>query len=506
MELFKSSFLSVIVLLGGVLFLTDAEEIIISPDNVLPKDSTELRERVYNWSVEELKQPPSQVEAHPSAKYFPGKVKDGADRISRRIQMKHTPPREQWVNVLKAMNYSSPFRNTMYSTGLYAAPGEKVTVRIPDRLEGRVKVQIGTHTDNLNQWVAGGQDWRRMPLIWNSFTIEDNTIDVANPFGGLIYITCPPREEAWEADITVENAVKAPYYKFGETSQQEWEEMLNSGAPWGEMATENIILTLPTSALKKIENPEENMVLWDKIVGAITDLAQMPMPFYRAQRLVTDVHIGGGYMHSGYPIMITHSPSTNNTSEEIMVDPQKLVEGSGGGANWGFFHEIGHNMQNMNWVFGGSTAVSVNFFSLYVFDTVVGGRKGAHSGVSPEQTRKYMRTYFRNGANFEDWKGNPFLGLITFRQIQKAFGWSIFKETFRKYHTLAGEDRPETDQEKRTMLIRYLSQSAEWDLSAFFAAWGFPVEKSLKNDLEKYQSWMPYNFPPDNQTMSTDEG
>jgi hypothetical protein len=56
------------------------------------------------------------------------------------------------------------------------------------------------------------------------------------------------------------------------------------------------------------------------------------------------------------------------------------------------------------------------------------------------------------------------------------------------------------------MLIRYLSQSAEWDLSAFFAAWGFPVEKSLKNDLEKYQSWMPYNFPPDNQTMSTDEG
>ena len=62
-------------------------------------------------------------------------------------------------------------------------------------------------------------------------------------------------------------------------------------------------------------------------------------------------------------------------SNEIMANPELLMKASKGGANWGFFHEIGHNMQNLNWVFGGTTEVSNNFFSLYMFDRLMGGRR-----------------------------------------------------------------------------------------------------------------------------------
>lgn len=482
--------------LNGKVLKDKAENIVISPKQVLSKDSTALREEVYNWCVRNLELPANQVEAHPSAMYFPGKVDENAKHSSKTIHLSHAPPAEKLLNLVKTLNYSSPFRNTMYSTGMYAAPGEVITVKIPEYLKGKLNVQIGVHTDNLNQWVAGNQDWRRMPLIWNSFKIEKAKIKVANPFGGLIYITCDPKEEAWRGDITIENAVQAPYFEQGKTTPEEWEQMLDSGAPWGEMASENVIVTIPTSALKQVEDPAANMALWDRVIAEIMELAQLPMPFYRAQRLATDVHIGGGYMHSGYPIMISHSPEFNLVSEDIMIDPKKLIKGSGGGANWGFFHEIGHNMQNLDWVFNGTTEVTVNLFSLYVFDKVIGSREGAHSGISAGNTQKMIQEYFKEGAELDRWKKSPFLGLILFRQIQNEFGWVIFKETFKRYHSLTEDQRPKNDQEKRAVLVGFLSESVQRDLSLFFETWGIPISGDIKKKLEKYEAWMPDNFPP----------
>lgn len=494
---------SATILIAGILSFFNgnaqkdkAANIMISPTEVLSKDSTELREEVYNWCVRNLDLPAKQIEAHPSANFFPGKVDKRAKRISKTIHLNHVPPAEDDLNIISTLNYSSPFRNTMYSTGMYAAPGEVVTITIPQILTDKVYVQIGTHTDNLNQWVAGDQDWRRMPLIWNSSKIEKKKVQVANPFGGLIYITTDPKEKDWSGDITIENAVQAPLYVLGKTTPEEWEQMLESGAPWGEMASENVIVTIPTTALKQVEDPSANMVLWARIIEEIMELAQLPRPYYRAQRLTTDVHIGGGYMHSGYPIMISHSPDVNLESEDIMIDPEKLVKGSGGGANWGFFHEVGHNMQNRDWVFNGTTEVTVNLFSLYVFDKVIGSREGAHSGISAANTKKMIQEYFREGADLERWKKNPFLGLILFRQIQNEFGWDSFKTTFMKYHSFTEAQRPKNDQEKRDVLVHFLSESANKDLSPFFETWGIPISDDIEQKLEKFEPWMPDNFPP----------
>ena len=94
------------------------------------------------------------------------------------------------------------------------------------------------------------------------------------------------------------------------------------------MATENVILTLPDSVLQTIKKPEEVLKLWDLVVLGELDLANMPAPFYRAQRMVPDEHIAGGYMHSGYPIMIHHSPTRKMLSNEIMANPELLMKPS----------------------------------------------------------------------------------------------------------------------------------------------------------------------------------
>jgi hypothetical protein len=264
------------------------------------------------------------------------------------------------------------------------------------------------------------------------------------------------------------------------------------------MATENVILTLPDSVLQTIKNPEEVLKLWDLVVLGELDLANMPAPFYRAQRMVPDEHIGGGYMHSGYPIMIHHSPSRKMLSNEIMANPELLMKPSKGGANWGFFHEIGHNMQNLNWVFGGTTEVSNNFFSIYMFDRLMGGRDDSHTGVSSANTQKMMKKYFAEGANYEKWKGDAFLGLIMFRQMQEGFGWESFKAFFKEYQKIGPSIGRLNDQQKRDLWVKTYSNVVKRNLAPFFNTWGVGISEQTQKELAVLPAWKPYNFPPVN--------
>lgn len=90
--------------------------------------------------------------------------------------------------------------------------------------------------------------------------------------------------------------VTGPRYLFpGKTSLEEWRNCIQeSQAPWGELATDNIILTVPSANLKDLEDPEPALRLWDEMMGAIAQLAARPFPFCRPERIVADVQISAG--------------------------------------------------------------------------------------------------------------------------------------------------------------------------------------------------------------------
>jgi hypothetical protein len=474
----------------------NAATLTISPARPLSVKESRLRQQVFKLCQEMLHAPAGKFGAHPSAAIFPGVVDPRSRRGTRTITLRHVPPTAEMLRLIAPLEFSSPLEPTLYSTGLYAAPGEIVVVDVPPELQGKISVQIGCHTDNLNEWVAAHESWRRMPLLVNQRKLEHARTEISNPFGGLVFITCPPTTAAWQGAVTISHAVAAPRFELGRTTATEWQQMLaTSGAPWGEMGSDNVIVMLPTPVLKKVTDPDARMKIWDKIIGAEMDLAQLPLPFYRAQRLLTDVHIGGGFMHSGYPIMVHHCPEVGLVTEDFLSDPAKFATPANGGPNWGFFHEIGHNMQNIDWVFDGTTEVSVNLFSLYCFDKVCGGRDAAHPGVSNDATRKMMSEFFSRPADFRRWQRDPFLGLLTFRLIQNDFGWELFKQTFRRYHVLADAQRPKNDQQKRDLLVRYLSESGQRDFGPYFSAWGIPLSPQLRDELKKYPAWFPCNFP-----------
>ncbi|MCX6925827.1 MAG: hypothetical protein NT154_21865, partial [Verrucomicrobia bacterium] len=122
---------------------TVAESLVISTAKPLSAKEKKLREAVFSRCQEILNAPAGKYGAHPSAAVFPGPVAKDAPRISKTLKLKHVPPPAEMMPLIKPLEYSDPFSATLYSTGLYAAPGEVITVQVPAGLTGKLEVQIG---------------------------------------------------------------------------------------------------------------------------------------------------------------------------------------------------------------------------------------------------------------------------------------------------------------------------------------------------------------------------
>lgn len=70
--------------------------------------------------------------------------------------------------------------------------------------------------------------------------------------------------------------------------------MRTSQIPWAELITENIILTVPSDAIRSLQDPEALLSQWDAIMNAIAELAAIPKKFLRPERIVADVQISAG--------------------------------------------------------------------------------------------------------------------------------------------------------------------------------------------------------------------
>ena len=397
------------------------------------------------------------VKAHPAAASFPGSVAVDAPRISRELTLDLTVP--GW-----------------HSTGLYAAAGEVITITAADT--HGASVRIGCHTDHL--WHH--DKWSRVPDISRQWQLKAGETQVASAFGGLVYIEIPRKREG-TGTFAVAGAVESPRYVLGKTTAEEWKTLRNAPGPWGEVESRKVIVSVPSAALRTLENPEELMAFWDQISDAHATLGTIPIVPERPHRFVPDVQISAGYMHSGYPIM-THLDAVDD-----MVGVTRLREGT-----WGLLHELGHNHQEGDWTFGGTVEVTCNLFSLHAIDTICTPKPGdrGHGGVN---TPPSLEKYLEGGAKFEQWQNDPFLALHMYVQLQKAFGWETFKKVFAEYRDLPRDQRPRGDDEKRDQWMVRFSRACGKNLGPFFVAWGVPTSAAARESIKDLPEWMPEGWP-----------
>lgn len=401
---------------------------------------------------------------------FPGKVPDDAERLND-VPVIVKPSVPDWT-----------------STGLYAAPGETITISVDSDVIKKVPrpfaVRIGVHKDLL--WKLN--KWPRFPEITLEKNITSAQTKISNPFGGPIYIVVPHNLSSLGLgliEFRISGGVKAPYFIKNETSLEAWRVIRDNPAPWAELQGRNIILSVPSEVIRSLDNPQELMETWDQILDLEAELASGPYVRERPERICCDREISAGYMHSGYPVM-THM----DVKADIVNNARLRKSG-----DWGFYHEFGHNHQSSAWTFDGSTEVTVNYFTLYLMEKFNNRTAGeARNELKKESRLKLMKRYFDNGSKFEDWKADPFLALNMTVQLREAFGWEPFIRAISEYKKLPADQLPKNDQEKRDQWMIRLSKNTGVNLAPFFNKWGVHVSEDAERQVEQLPVWTPEEF------------
>jgi hypothetical protein len=418
------------------------------------------------YTVEKLKRArPEQLCAHPAALEFPGLVPGDALVENRELTINTAVP--GW-----------------HSTGLYAAPGALIKVTFPeDSIGKRYRVRIGCHSDSL--WHH--EKWSRVPEITVSAKIESKETKIANAFGGLVYIEVPDRTPGFDLQCTIQGAVGAPLYILGKTTPTEWLKQRTKPAPWAELDCGSVILTVPSEHVRQLDDPTQVAMFWNEVIRLEDELAGTAHLRKRPERIVADVQISAGYMHSGYPIM-THLDVAGH-----VTNLTRLKAGL-----WGHFHEIGHNHQSSDWTFEGAGEVTCNIFSLYVMEKLCGKPPGqGHGAMEPAKVARRLAEHLHGDAaqKWDRWKGDPFLALTMYHQLRMGFGWEPYFKVFAEYRDLPSGGRPKTDQEKRDQWMIRFSHAVGRNLGPFFEAWGVPVTEGALEQIKELPAWMPEDWP-----------
>lgn len=443
--------------------LQGAQSALPTPEHPLGNDEP-LARLALTLQLEDLRRtPPEQVRAHPAAAAFPYAVAADAPRVTRSVE----------INTAVA---------DWHSTGLYAAAGETIRVRTPPAAVGKgLRVRIGAHSDSL--WHLDA--WARAPEITTETPLEAATTPAANAFGGLIYIVAPPNANLGTVRVEIGGAVEAPHYVLGRTELRQWRDKLRAApAPWAELESKKIIVTVPSTVVRALDDPEGLMRFWDSVLDSMADLGGEPRARKRPERIVADAQISAGYMHAGYPIM------THLDVIEHLVDVKRLREGD----SWGFFHEIGHNHQREEWTFEGTGEVTNNLFCLYAFHRVCGRTEGLHPALAKDQRQKRRAAHLAR-PDFKKWQNDPFLALELYLQLQEAFGWEPFQKVFAEYRALSAAQKPKSDADKRDQWMTRFSQAVGKNLGPFFEAWGVPTSAAARASIAHLPPWAPANFP-----------
>ncbi len=410
---------------------------------------------------------PEKMRPYPSAAEFPGAVPPEARKLTREIAVDTAHPR--W-----------------HGTGLYAAPGQLITVDVPAIVSNQgFEVRIGAHTDTL--WHL--DKWERFPDISLAYPIRSTHVRVASPFGGLIYIQVPEKTRVGGFTAKISGGVEAARFVLGETTPEQWEQIRqNARAPFGEVESASLVLIAPLGELKKLDNPTELLTFWNKIMAAQADLAGWPVVPASPERIAFDQQISAGYLHSGYPIMGPLSLAGPSLSTAHMEQSNDFD-----GGRWGYYHELGHNHQSDDWTFRGTVEVTVNLFSLYSFDAVNGIPVEKNPRGSAEFRKKLMGQINWKDPDFG--KLDAFQALVMYEQLQQAFGWDTFKVLFRNYRALPDSERPKTDLEKRDRWLVEFSRQTGKNLGPFFQAWGLETSPEARASVRNLTCWAPQELP-----------
>ena len=463
--------------------VADTTVITASPDNPL---SDPLLQQIWIWDIQrKANNSVDQIIAHPSAEVLYGDIPDNALRLERTV----------------SVDTSQSHR---LSTGLYVPPGEVVEVTVPANLvNANYKIRISGH----DAAVAGKPIWNRYPLtVAREFPISSQTTRIASSFGGALYLDFGPVPLGLGAvSIDVAGAIQAPYFVLGQTSDQDWNAWIrNNPGPYAELVSEHVAMSIPSEWIRDLDNPTDLMTYWNRAQEYMDWIAGFDGTRTKAERFNIDVDTGAGTLTAGYPIQgsVVHGPSRNIVDLALL---QK--EGS-----WGYFHELGHGMQNgpngswgINYYDLGPQNIesNVNLFTNAAIEELalnIRPRENADGwdfAQRPIEVMQQAQIAIADPAPFSEKR----VGGVTsvhamYFQLADMFGWETYREVFQEYNKGFVGDANKV-QDRRDQWFEIWSRVTQHDMTEYMIDhWKLTVSDAAKSRVssQNLPSWMPLAF------------
>lgn len=414
-----------------------------------------------------------------SARIFPGLVADSEPlldnvKVTVDLDYVHTKSSDLRINVAPG---------NWQSTSMYAPAGHLITILVPEGIYG-LTAQIGAHVNTSAEGIPAPQ---RDLVIYNHQVLFPGVNYLRNLYGGLVYIL-PAAPLGREVDLYFSGVAKAPSFKIGVTDPVQWQqEIRNSGVPWFELEGDRIVFTLETAKAKKygIADPQTVLTLWDKAIKEgywdWTGLTEgNPDPKHRAPfnkwRIVHDVLFKKGVAQvSGYPVRARNTDAYFN--QAVNVNDVQF-------ANWGTYHELGHNMQqNSIWSVAANMGEVTN--NLYHFKV---------SRIFGQQSYKIKKIWNTNIAQAFIGSGvqwpvmnNTYpahldIKLIFYAQIFEKYGYDFM--TYLSIRARNARFTSANDQSKYDFFYEALCEFTQIDMLPFFTAWGWTISNVSKDRIQ----------------------
>ncbi|MGL6106321.1 NPCBM/NEW2 domain-containing protein [Romboutsia sp.] len=379
------------------------------------------------------------------------------------------------------------FGQNLQATGLYALPGQKVTVY----------AEVDSYTTNMpvlqfSQNEGTWRGWRKGVKLKpgkNEIIVPSIDLSVNHPTnpkaGGAIYIENPYTiEQQGKAPvIRIEGAERFPFFKEGDNEEEfiaflaEYKEKLDEDNQTGakkvldivDIESDRMLLSGTTTGaydayITKGVKPSETTTFWDESMEEIfryyglDGSSEVHDPKYIKEHIRLAQPFG--YMYA----WVDHVGVQKDVMSS-MLNPKAVKSGS-----WGFIHEIGHRMDTRNRVWG---EVTNNMLSMQM-----GHVYGAHanrvqySEIYKKAAPNIREDLYNNGRFFES------LGMFWQLQLYNDSYWTELNKLYRER-----KPSPANEQEKMDTLIEYSSEVLDRDLSEYFYRHGFRASEESKAKL-----------------------
>ncbi|KAL3925280.1 MAG: hypothetical protein SGILL_000521 [Bacillariaceae sp.] len=423
--------------------------------------------------------PPEEVTKHRNVEDVYGVVPDAANRVTQTVEIDTS--RGRW-----------------HPTGLYAAPGELISVTVPaEMVDQGFRIRINAHTDNIGK----RDSWERPPYVHRWYGISSTTFNVANAFGGAIFVdlggnarSTPPN--LGTMPVTISNAVEHPYFVLGKHNDDDWVTSLrDKPAPYAVFVCEDLIIVQRSEESASLTEPTRLMEWWQKVVDLQDEMAAYDedgVPSRTSAEIInTDIQNSAGAAHSGYPIQAYDRYWGNLANVDYLIER----------GSWGDFHELGHNHQQGWWTFPEDGETTVNIFSAYCQRQLVAENPGSWTWTATpigamKRAIDALESRASGATNYKDVSSVGYR-LAFWIQLADGFGWGTMKEQFKKYELLKLADNdalPSGEQEEKDQWLIRFSNTTRHDLREFMVGtWGLEVSGTALNatrDLD-LPTWMP---------------